>query len=260
MDLSGFYFAFSNLIESLPENTESQPLKTMLDELQSFLQQIGEADRKDVNKILREFESDDEIPLFKEVGKLLRKFHDQLSLIREDIPENLGRFANRDASEMSSKLQMIISMTDKAANTTLDLAEETLDELSRQKESYSEIVGNLNSISEKEETPPGFSGAIKQIISRVEAIAEANGHLEEKMTNILIAQDYQDLTGQVIHKMINLIRTLEEDLSFLIKKFGHTIKEVENVEQISLKGPLDDENGDKKNQDDVDSLLSEFGF
>ncbi|MCP4754027.1 MAG: protein phosphatase CheZ [Proteobacteria bacterium] len=131
-----FYNVFKNLADRLPDNQNKETLQDIVIELKSFLQQIGEADKSHIDRVLEDFESRPENPLFREIGKLLRKFHDQQVKIRGDIPENLGKFANQEVAEMSGKLQMIISMMDKAANTTLDKAEEAIGELSQQGDSY----------------------------------------------------------------------------------------------------------------------------
>ncbi|MDH5561773.1 MAG: protein phosphatase CheZ, partial [Deltaproteobacteria bacterium] len=84
--------------------------------------------------------------------------------------------------------------------------------------------------------------------------------IQAKLTEILIAQDYQDLTGQVINKILNLLKTLEDDLSSLIKKFGKLTKHEKKESDINLKGPLEEGHTEKKSQDDVNDLLSQFGF
>ena len=49
--------------------------------------------------------------------------------------------------------------------------------------------------------------------------------LRELMTEVLMAQDFQDLTGQVIRRVIDLVREVEESLINLVKVFGGPVKQ-----------------------------------
>jgi chemotaxis protein CheZ len=88
------------------------------------------------------------------------------------------------------------------------------------------------------------------------------------MTDVLMAQDFQDLTGQVIRKVIDLVHEVEENLIAMLTAFG--ISEDQQRELVSPKvgdnlveGPI--VNKEKRSdvvedQDDVDDLLSSLGF
>jgi len=260
MDQNNLTNILKNLVDNLADSRDVELLRQLVGELKTFLQQIGETDNAVVNKILKDFESQDENPLFQEVGMLLRRFHDQIIMINDEIPKNLGKFTSEEVAEMSGRLQQIINMTDKAANTTLDLTEEIMEELNQQNELNLPHIESLNSLVETEDIPASLKEKIQATISQFQANSTKNSDIQTKLTDILIAQDYQDLTGQVIHKVMNLLNTLEKDLAELIKRFGQSYQEAETSEQVALKGPLNDDDEKKSSQDDVDSLLKEFGF
>ena len=86
------------------------------------------------------------------------------------------------------------------------------------------------------------------------------------MTSILTAQQFQDITGQTIKKVINLVNTVEVELLSLITKFGIQVKSDQNnaentpvacAENTSEKGEKESEN---VNQSDVQALLNDYGF
>ena len=92
--------------------------------------------------------------------------------------------------------------------------------------------------------------------------------MHDLMTDVLMAQDFQDLTGQVIRKVIDLVREVEDSLIGMLTAFGITTEN--NLERSKPKvgdnlveGPIvnaaqrDDVVAD---QDDVDDLLSSLGF
>ncbi|NOX20398.1 MAG: protein phosphatase CheZ, partial [Nitrospirae bacterium] len=62
----------------------------------------------------------------------------------------------------------------------------------------------------------------------------------------ILIQEYQDLTGQIIKKVIDLTTTLEKELKNLIELFG---KKTEKQKKEVF-----------ENQGDVDDLLKEFGL
>ncbi len=260
MDLSILFSSFKQHIENLPDAEYSASLKSVISDLKTFLQEITEADKAVVNQILTEFETLPGDPLFRELGKLLRNFHDQLVVIREGIPENLGKIANQNVAEMTGKLQHIITMTDKAANTTMDKAEEALEELEKQQSGYREMQEQLNLMSKKGDLPPDQIHVMNEMGSRIQEFSEKNSYLQTVMTDILVAQDYQDLTGQIIQKMINLLKILEDELANLINRFGQSMENDPSSKPEELQGPLSDEDEKKSSQTDVDALLNQFGF
>jgi chemotaxis protein CheZ len=105
--------------------------------------------------------------------------------------------------------------------------------------------------------------------------------LQSLMTNVLMAQDYQDLTGQVIRRVIELVREVEDSLINLLTVFGTTDeqpgkakrseakaapKDIEDVNVDDISGPegpiIDADSRDDvvSGQDEVDDLLSSLGF
>lgn len=260
MELKDLQKNLKELIDAAPEDDDKTILKKLITELKTSLQQLEKVDKTAAEELLASLESTGEDSLFQEVGRLLRRFHDQLVLIREGIPEDLGRIATQDVIEMSERLQMIVTMTDKAANKTLDLTENILDTVGNQNQTLEQISNLLGSELENNSLPESLTKSLKTTIKQIADMTESNNDTQNKLTEILIAQDYQDLTGQVIFKVINLLKTLESDLAQLIDRFGRAVKEVAKDPETMLKGPLSEDDSSKSSQNDVDALLSEFGF
>ena len=90
------------------------------------------------------------------------------------------------------------------------------------------------------------------------------------LTEVLMAQGYQDLTGQVIRRVIELVKEVEDSLVHMLTVFGGaevakaTKTSQPKVEKaIVAEGPIiDAESRDDvvSGQDDVDDLLSSLGF
>ena len=98
-----------------------------------------------------------------------------------------------------------------------------------------------------------------------ESIADAQ-QLNLKLNDILMAQDYQDLTGQVLYKITDLVKDVEDNLISLLKVFGQhqddaTVVKINNcVEADGPVVPSAKQHDVVAGQDEVDDLRSSLGF
>ena len=80
----------------------------------------------------------------------------------------------------------------------------------------------------------------------------------------MMAQDFQDLTGQIIRQEIKLVHDMEQGLVGVIKKSGRiNTAEEKKKRDVVAEGPQinsEDTPGVMSGQDDVDDLLSSLGF
>ncbi|MEF1227151.1 protein phosphatase CheZ, partial [Vibrio fortis] len=91
--------------------------------------------------------------------------------------------------------------------------------------------------------------------------------LRGQLTEILMAQDFQDLTGQIIGKVIILVNEVEGRLVEILTAFGadqtSQNKETDKKAATAPEGPImnPEERADAvASQDEVDDLLSSLGF
>ncbi|MDH5561620.1 MAG: protein phosphatase CheZ, partial [Deltaproteobacteria bacterium] len=143
MEYTGFHSAFEALIKSLSGQKETEPIKKFINELKEFLKHLDSTDQSSVNLILNDFEAQTQEPMFQEVGMILRKFHDQMVTIKEGIPNNLGMLADIELLDVEGKLKHILTMTDNAANKTMDLAETITEDINQQNDSNLKLLNEL---------------------------------------------------------------------------------------------------------------------
>jgi chemotaxis protein CheZ len=214
--------------------------------------------------------------LYHEVGKLTRELHNAIVNFQLDprMPhaQELSQIA--DATE---RLNYVVTMTEKAANRTMDLVEQSaplVNDLSDEAQSLSAEWGRF---MRREIGADGFRELAKRVelfLARSERDgAKLSGHLND----ILLAQDYQDLTGQVIKRVTQLVTEVESNLLKLMLMASQVDRfagiqhdhEALRTEQEKSKEPSRGEgpqiHADKRddvasNQDDVDDLLSSLGF
>ncbi|EMD1655268.1 protein phosphatase CheZ [Pluralibacter gergoviae] len=93
---------------------------------------------------------------------------------------------------------------------------------------------------------------------------ELAGKTNKQLMEIMMAQDFQDLTGQVIQHLMVLIENIERELvQVLLENMPEMLPEYANRKPESLKnGPQVNQNvsGIMASQDQVDDLLETLGF
>jgi len=207
--------------------------------------------------------------MFGQVGGLTRELHDALLNFQNDT--RLIDMAGQELPEAKDRLNYVIEMTDKAANTTMDAVDFCLpiaDKLIKDLEAISPSWGNLMT----------RNLALGEFKALCHSLDDLFGHsktgvedVKDKLTEILMAQDFQDLTGQLIKKVIDLVQDIESRLiviltvcsgDYELKPKAEEI-EKEKKRDITAEGPVVNAEGrsDVMNgQDDVDDLLSSLGF
>jgi len=214
--------------------------------------------------------------LYHEVGKLTRELHNAIVNFQLDprVPHAKEVSQIADATE---RLNYVVTMTENAANRTMDLVEESAPLVNDIGSEAQSLGADWGRFMRREMGADGFRELAKRIelfLARSERdSAKLSGHLND----ILLAQDYQDLTGQVIKRVTQLVTEVESNLLKLVlmasqvDRFAGIEHDHEQLraEQQQQKEPSHGEgpqiHADKRddvasNQDDVDDLLSSLGF
>ena len=103
------------------------------------------------------------------------------------------------------------------------------------------------------------SGSVLNFVTDVES---TTARIDAHLTDIMMAQDFHDLTGQVVAKVVALAGDLEDSLVKLLVQAAPP-EQVQKVEQHLLQGPVVDAEGRTDvvaNQGEVDDLLASLGF
>jgi len=202
--------------------------------------------------------------LFQEVGQLTRQLHD--SMAGFSLDSKITSMTENDIPDAKERLQYVITMTEQAANQTLNAVEELLPVskiLNEQAEALSE---KWERFLDREMPFEEFKSMSAEITLH---FSQSRGSLilvEKGLNDILMAQGFQDITGQIIKRVIDLVQDLELSMVELIRLAGDASKHGEGqAKEPDLPGPVvpgvDDKVGDvASNQDDVDDLLSSLGF
>ncbi|MES2662451.1 MAG: protein phosphatase CheZ [Pseudomonadota bacterium] len=273
-----------SMLEVTGNNPESMPL--LLEQAKILLAHLEAGDSISANQIIEKMREDRETSLYKEVGRLTRTVHDALVQFGFDTAQMIANSAHPELkseevviessrmSDAENRLQYVITMTENAANKTMDMVEETVP-LSKELSNKAQMLkGEWEKLIRREMTGAEFRQLYKLIDDFLKYSIEKSGEIDSNLSNILLAQDFQDLTGQIIRKVISLVKEVEVSLvnlvraSSAIEKITGIEKSIETNVLVESKNPHAGFGpslpGDKRDvvsgQDDVDDLLSSLGF
>lgn len=202
--------------------------------------------------------------LFQEVGRLTRELHDSINSFLADAQfQDMAENQFRDAAE---RLHFVIETTEKAANTTMDAVEESLPLADKIRDDAERLAAQWDKFNSRQLTVEDFRSLSAELSEFLHGLQGDSRDLSGKLSDVLMAQGFQDITGQVIKKVINLVQDVENKLIELIRLSGGSRQNVEKVKEERIAkemGPLvaGVEHAESVTcQDDVDELLSSLGF
>ncbi|HEY2035408.1 MAG TPA: protein phosphatase CheZ [Steroidobacteraceae bacterium] len=198
----------------------------------------------------------------------------QKALERFSIESRLADIAENEIPDARTRLTHVIRMTDEAAHRTLDLVERSGPLAERTAREAGALIDSLQTYRERPVTGSGFEAAVRSIdafmpvVRAFEAFLPAvrtdSEHIRKNLADVLLAQGYQDLTGQIIRSVIKLVGELEETLASLTRLSGDVVEHTTLGENPDAgHGPVVPgvTRGDvASGQTDVDELLSGLGM
>ncbi|MGL4250489.1 MAG: protein phosphatase CheZ [Aeromonas sp.] len=236
-----------------------------LDQARMLLAHLEQGEFDLADELLAEVCAPNASELFEKVGQLTRQLHNSLQEFHLDprIPD----LAAHDIPDARERLNYVIDMTDRAANRTMDAVEASLPIADRLNDNIQQMMPNWNALMTRDMNVGQFKSLCHQLDDFIKASESDADKLRQLLTEILMAQDFQDLTGQVIRKVIKLVQEVETKLIQMLTMFGEVSTEQSTrtvaANGIEAEGPIinpeartDVVNG----QDDVDDLLSSLGF
>ena len=248
--------------------TDKKKVPITLDEAKQLVTFLEEGDTDSANALLDAVTMKESVELFAEVGKLTRQLHDSLNNFQLD--ERIAGLANEDIPDAQTRLTYVIEETEKAANTTMDAVEQSMSIVETMKGQLDNLMPEWKKLMNREIELDEFKSMCLDLDKHLESSLADADKMMGLLTEVLMAQGYQDLTGQVIRRVIELVKEVEDSLVHMLTVFGGaevtkaTKTSQPKVEKaIVAEGPIiDAESRDDvvSGQDDVDDLLSSLGF
>ena len=230
----------------------------------SLVEKLESGANEDAHAILDELTKVRESLLYQEIGKLTRELHNSLTSFHVDT--HITDLAEKDIPDARERLRYVVSMTDEAANRTLNAVEESIPACDQLNTRVKEINDAWGRLLRREMSADEFRQLSKTLTEYLNLSGNDISAIKNGLNEVLMAQDFQDLTGQIIHRVIDLVEDVENNLVGLIKVAGQKIDApsyTETKPDVTPTGPsvpgLDDD-GRVSGQDEVDDLLSSLGF
>ena len=192
------------------------------------------------------------VDVFQQIGTITRLLHDTLQQL--GVMPMLQQAAD-GIPDARSRLSYIATKTAAAADKVLT----SVDQAKAEHVSISEQTRSLAAALAADPVRAVASGAVLNFVNEVEARTQ---RIDAHLTDIMMAQDFHDLTGQVVAKVVALANDLESSLVKLLVQVVPP-EQREKVDLVVLNGPVVDPEGRSdvvNNQGEVDDLLASLGF
>ena len=253
---------------------ESTDYDRWLSRAQALATHIQMGNDDEVNRLLDEISRAREHMLFQELGKLTREFHEALNGFRLDA--RITSLAQENIPDAKQRLNYVIVMTEQAATRTLTAVEEVMPLCEALTTQAQDLRERWLRFTRRNLTVADFRHLSREIEQFLERTATDSDHIRANLSDVLMAQDYQDLTGQILQRVIRLVNEMEEHLVRLVRGSGaraqaptfttaqQDVVAASEAETVAVHGPHVPGTAPEEevihNQDDVDALLSSLGF
>ena len=248
-------------MEAATLNYDSLEEDRRIDLAKSLLQHLEEKDEGNVLKVLTQLTEEHESSLFREIGKLTRQLHDALGSYEHD--ERITSLAKNDIPNAKERLNYVINKTEESAHRTLDIIEKLLPVSESLEEASRTMHGDWQRFVRREMDVDEFRKLSTRLDSFLNQVCDDTGRIKQDMSELMLAQDYQDITGQVIRQVISLVQEVESQLVKVIRNAGHDVPaKLQEGKDIVAEGPQINKDSPNvmSDQDEVDELLSSLGF
>ncbi len=243
-----------------------------LEQAKSLVQMLESGEQDQANALVASIYESDGNPMLKEIGTLTRDLHD--SLKHFNIDQRMTEIARAEIPDARDRLQYVIDKTELAANKTMDAVECCLPIADNLHESLQQVRPQWNELMHGRIELSDFKALCHRIDELLVQVEGDSTELRGQLTEILMAQDFQDLTGQIIRRVITLVNEVEDRLVEILTAFSGNKPEEQTqvlpepsdkkIKQSSeAEGPIlnpEQREDAVSSQDEVDDLLSSLGF
>ncbi len=193
--------------------------------------------------------------LHQKIGLLTRQLHDSLSELgyADQLRSTMG-----ELPDAQSRLSYIARLTGEAAEKVLTRVEQA-------KLQHDFLAAEATRMREALVRDPVAAVATGSIMNFLEDVSQVTQTADEHLTEIMMAQDFHDLTGQVIARVVALAATIEEQLLHLVIQTAppSAATALAQAKAPALSGPvvnLETTADVVTDQSQVDDLLASLGF
>ncbi len=190
--------------------------------------------------------------VYQQIGSITRLVHDTLAQL--GVMPKL-QIATEGLPDARSRLSYI-------ATKTADAAHKVLNSVDQAKADHARIAESTRQMARELVADPVKAVASGAVLNFVHDVEQRTTSIDGHLTDIMMAQDFHDLTGQVMARVLTLATDLEDSLVKLLVSIAPA-EERGKVDPATLHGPVVDPRGRTDvvaDQSEVDDLLASLGF
>ncbi len=204
-------------------------------------------------------EKDEHDEMLARVGQITRTLHDSL---RELGFDKVLEKATADIPDVRERLNYVARMTEQAAQRVLNATDAAIPMQERIDAGADEILNGWQATFKAPFSEANYRDMATMTMQCLADMRNDTNATKQQLLDIMMAQDFQDLTGQVIRKVTDLAHGMEQQLVQLLIDYAPAEVKRESNSGL-LNGPQI--NPEKKNdvvadQGQVDDLLDSLGF
>ena len=197
--------------------------------------------------------------VYAKLGQMTRSLH---NLLRELGLDNALQKVAKEIPDNRDRLNYIAAMTAQAAERTLNAAEIAQPIQQSLGETAKELAAQWDRLFNKQLGVNEFKSLVQDTHNYLRLVPSKTEATNAQLMEIIMAQDFQDLTGQVIKKVLEAAQNMERQLVALLLETTPQEKR-QAVRPDLLEGPVISASGRDDvvtNQEQVDELLESLGF
>jgi chemotaxis protein CheZ len=201
----------------------------------------------------------DPAKVINQIGQMARVLHDTLRELGLNKEIEKAAATIPDARD---RLNYVATLTQQAAERVLNATEAAQPVVEKLGSESQHLAKQWDLLFEKKLDVQQFKDLVTQTHAFLHETPRKTKATNAQLTEIMMAQDFQDLTGQVIKKVIEVTQHMEQQLlALLVENAPASVKAELNAGQLN--GPVISAKGRTDvvtSQDQVDDLLESLGF
>lgn len=243
-----------------------------LEQAKSLVELLENGEQAKADALVASIYEDKGNLMLQEIGVLTRDLHDSLKNFAFD--QRMTEITQDEIPDARDRLQYVIDKTEVAANKTMDAVEHCLPIADNLHQCLVQVRPQWNELMRGRIELSEFKALCHRIDELLVQVEGDSTELRSQLTEILMAQDFQDLTGQIIRRVITLVNEVEGRLVEILTVFAANKPLKENVLDTTPSANKEKSGSEPEgpilhpelredavaSQDEVDDLLSSLGF
>lgn len=193
------------------------------------------------------------MPMFDRLGNVVRMLHDSMRELGYD--KSLTEVVEQ-VNDAKGRLEYVATLTEQAANKVLNATDEGMPAQDALAKTAKQIETRWEDLFAGKLSVDEFKSLASDSKSFAAAVQTATDEEKARLLDIMMAQDFQDLTGQLIKKVVAINKAVERELAQILIDNAPT--ELKEKAVVLMDGPSVPSTA--LEQDDVDNLLDSLGF